>query len=366
MNTLFLCIVIFLIILAVFDLVVGVSNDAVNFLNSAIGAKVARFRTIVIIASIGVFAGASLSNGMLDVARHGIMTPEFFSFYDVMCIFMAVMLTDVLLLDVFNSLGMPTSTTVSMVFELLGGAFALALVKIMQGATDSAGHLLTLGDLINTEKAMSVIMGIFLSVAIAFVLGFITQWLARVIFTFFGGIAITSIAWFMLVGGLKGSTLMTPQLHAFVNDNTWLILGGGTLLMSLVMTVLSLIGLNVMKTVVLAGTFALAMAFAGNDLVNFVGVPLTGLDAYQDYMAHGNSDPHPHPLLGGGRYRDGACAGVLTQGAERGEDERRSEQAGRRRGDVRFVGRSTYARAFHYGMCQGCGKRCTGSCKPLD
>ena len=123
---------------------------------------------------------------MLDVARHGIMTPEFFSFYDVMCIFMAVMLTDVLLLDVFNSLGMPTSTTVSMVFELLGGAFALALVKIMQGATDSAGHLLTLGDLINTEKAMSVIMGIFLSVAIAFVLGFITQWLARVIFTFNG------------------------------------------------------------------------------------------------------------------------------------------------------------------------------------
>lgn len=301
MNTLFLCIVIFLIILAVFDLVVGVSNDAVNFLNSAIGAKVARFRTIVIIASMGVFAGASLSNGMLDVARHGIMTPEFFSFYDVMCIFMAVMLTDVLLLDVFNSMGMPTSTTVSMVFELLGGAFAIALVKIMQGATDSAGHLLTLGDLINTEKAMSVIMGIFLSVAIAFVLGFITQWLARVIFTFngrshvkngiFGGIAIASIAWFMLVGGLKGSTLMTPQLHAFVNDNTWLILGGGTLLMSLVMTALSFMGLNVMKTVVLAGTFALAMAFAGNDLVNFVGVPLTGLDAYQDYMAHGNSDP---------------------------------------------------------------------------
>ena len=299
MNTLFLCIVIFLIILAVFDLVVGVSNDAVNFLNSAIGAKVARFRTIVIIASMGVFAGASLSNGMLDVARHGIMTPEFFSFYDVMCIFMAVMLTDVLLLDVFNSMGMPTSTTVSMVFELLGGAFAIALVKIMQGATDSAGHLLTLGDLINTEKAMSVIMGIFLSVAIAFVLGFITQWLARVIFTFngrshvkngiFGGIAIASIAWFMLVGGLKGSTLMTPQLHAFVNDNTWLILGGGTLLMSLVMTALSFMGLNVMKTVVLAGTFALAMAFAGNDLVNFVGVPLTGLDAYQDYMAHGNS-----------------------------------------------------------------------------
>ena len=203
MNTLFLCIVVFLIILAIFNLVVGVSNDAVNFLNSAIGAKVARYRTIVIIAAIGVFAGASLSNGMLDVARHGIMMPEFYSFYDVMCIFMAVMLTNVLLLDVVNSLVMPTSTTVSMVFALLGGAFCIALIKIMQGATDAAGEALSLGDLINTEKAMSVIMGIFMSVAIAFVLGFITQWLARIIFTFngdsclkngiFGGIALIKI-----------------------------------------------------------------------------------------------------------------------------------------------------------------------------
>ena len=247
MNTLFLCIVVFLIILAIFNLVVGVSNDAVNFLNSAIGAKVARYRTIVIIAAIGVFAGASLSNGMLDVARHGIMMPEFYSFYDVMCIFMAVMLTNVLLLDVFNSLGMPTSTTVSMVFALLGGAFCIALIKIMQGATDAAGEALSLGDLINTEKAMSVIMGIFMSVAIAFVLGFITQWLARIIFTFngdsclkngiFGGIAVTSILWFMLVGGLKGSTLMTPELNSFVNENTGLILGGGIVIMSFIMTV---------------------------------------------------------------------------------------------------------------------------------
>lgn len=301
MNTLFLCIVVFLIILAIFNLVVGVSNDAVNFLNSAIGAKVARYRTIVIIAAIGVFAGASLSNGMLDVARHGIMMPEFYSFYDVMCIFMAVMLTNVLLLDVFNSLGMPTSTTVSMVFALLGGAFCIALIKIMQGATDAAGEALSLGDLINTEKAMSVIMGIFMSVAIAFVLGFITQWLARIIFTFngdsclkngiFGGIAVTCILWFMLVGGLKGSTLMTPELNSFVNENTGLILGGGIVVMSFIMTILSYAGLNIMKTVVLAGTFALAMAFAGNDLVNFVGVPLTGLDAYQDYISNGNGDP---------------------------------------------------------------------------
>ena len=154
MNTLFLGIVIFLIIFAVFDLVVGVSNDAVNFLNSAIGAKVARYRTVVTVAAIGVFVGAALSNGMMDVARHGIMTPQYFSFYDVMCVFLAVMVTDVVLLDVFNTLGMPTSTTVSLVFELLGGAFAIALIKISGGAMTENGVLLTLGDLLNTEKAI--------------------------------------------------------------------------------------------------------------------------------------------------------------------------------------------------------------------
>ena len=155
MNTLFLGIVIFLIVLAVFDLVVGVSNDAVNFLNSAIGAKVARYRTVVTVAAIGVFAGAALSNGMMDVARHGIMTPAYFSFYDVMCVFLAVMVTDVVLLDVFNTLGMPTSTTVSMVFELLGGAFAIALLQIMHGATAADGTVLTLGDLLNPSPSCS-------------------------------------------------------------------------------------------------------------------------------------------------------------------------------------------------------------------
>jgi phosphate/sulfate permease len=213
----------------VFDLVVGVSNDAVNFLNSAIGAKVARYRTVVTVAAVGVFAGAALSNGMMDVTRHGIMTPEFFSFYDVMCLFLAVMVTDVVLLNVFNNLGMPTSTTVSMVFELLGGAFAIAVIKIVSGATDSNGVALTFGDLLNTEKALSVIIGIFLSVAIAFVLGMLVQWVARMVFTFtyrvngkttdaygnmggltgsslkiglFGGIAVTSIIWFLLINGL--------------------------------------------------------------------------------------------------------------------------------------------------------------------
>lgn len=317
MNTFYLGIVIFLIVLAIFDLVVGVSNDAVNFLNSAIGAKVAKFKTIVLIAAIGVFAGAAMSNGMMDVARHGIMTPEYFSFYDVMCVFLAVMVTDVILLDIFNTLGMPTSTTVSMVFELLGGAFAIALIQIIGGATDINENTLSLGDLLNTEKALSVILGIFLSVAIAFVLGTIVQWIARMIFTFtyringkttdaegnmgghmssslkigiFGGIAVTSIIWFLLINGLKNSSFMTPDIKAFINEYTWWIIGGGLAVFSVIMTVLSAFKAPVLKFVVLLGTFALAMAFAGNDLVNFVGVPLTGLDAYNDFMANSNSD----------------------------------------------------------------------------
>lgn len=317
MNILFFGIVLFLIVLAVFDLIVGVSNDAVNFLNSAIGVRVAKYRTIVTIAAVGVFAGAALSNGMMDVARHGIMTPEFFSFYDVMCLFLAVMVTDVVLLNVFNNLGMPTSTTVSMVFELLGGAFAIAVIKIVSGATDSNGVALTFGDLLNTEKALSVIIGIFLSVAIAFVLGMLVQWVARMVFTFtyrvngkttdaygnmggligsslkiglFGGIAVTSIIWFLLINGLKGSSIMTPELKETINENTWLILGGGFVIFSVIMTFFSAFKLPVLKFVVLFGTFALAMAFAGNDLVNFVGVPLTGLEAYKDYMANGSGD----------------------------------------------------------------------------
>lgn len=321
MTTFYLIIVSFLIVLAVFDLVVGVSNDAVNFLNSAIGAKVAKFRTIVTIAAIGVFAGAALSNGMMDVARHGIMTPEYFSFTDVICVFLAVMVTDVILLDIFNTLGMPTSTTVSMVFELLGGAFAIALIKILDGAVDVEGVPLTLGDLLNTEKALSVILGIFLSVAIAFVFGLLVQWIARMVFSFtyrvngtttsyenlktstphglfsssvkigvFAGVAVTSIIWFLLINGLKGSSFMTPELKTLINDNTWLILGGGFVSFSVIMIVLSAFKLPVLKMVVLLGTFALAMAFAGNDLVNFVGVPLSGLDAYNDFTANGNGD----------------------------------------------------------------------------
>ena len=297
MNTIFLGIVCFLIILAIFDLVVGVSNDAVNFINSAIGAKAARFRTIILVAAIGVFIGAATSNGMMDVARHGILSPSYYSFYDVMCIFLAVMVTDVVLLDTFNTLGMPTSTTVSLVFELLGGSCAIAFITILGDDSLSFGHM------INTEKALSVIIAIFVSVAIAFFFGTIVQWLSRLLFTFkvnergfkvmiFGGIAVTSIVWFLLINGLKGSTIMTPELRQQISDNALLILGACFVVSTIVMGIFNLLKINVLKFVVLLGTFALAMAFAGNDLVNFIGVPLAGLSSYQDYVANGAGDPY--------------------------------------------------------------------------
>lgn len=304
METIFIGIVVFLIVLAIFDLVVGVSNDAVNFINSAIGSKAASFKTIIAIAAIGVFAGAALSNGMMDIARHGIFSPSYFSFYDIMCIFLAVMITDVVLLDVFNTLGMPTSTTVSLVFELLGGTFALALLKLVGDATDENGVLLTLNELLNSDKALSVILAIFLSVAIAFVFGILVQWISRVCFTFtysknarvktsiFGGVAITSIIYFLLIKGLKGSTIMTKEATAWVNDNTAAIVVISFVAFTILMYVLNLLKVNVLKIVVMFGTFALATAFAGNDLVNFVGVPLTGLDAFLDYSANGNGDPN--------------------------------------------------------------------------
>ena len=303
MEMIFWIIIAFLLILAIFDLVVGVSNDAVNFINSAVGAKTASVRKIIAIAAVGVFAGASMSNGMMDVARHGMFTPQFFSFYDVITIFLAVMVTDVFLLDIFNSHGMPTSTTVSMVFELLGGAVALSVIKVAKGTTLGDGTLLRLSDLINTDKALSVILAIFMSVAVAFVFGTMVMWLTRIIFSFkpasqrslktviFGGISATAIIWFLLINGLKGSSFMTADLKQLINENTLLILGTCFAAMTIVMAVLAWFRVDILKTVVLMGTFALAMAFAGNDLVNFVGVPLTGLDAFVDYSANGSGDP---------------------------------------------------------------------------
>ena len=296
METFYLFLIIFLFVLAVFDLSVGVSNDAVNFMNSAIGSKAASFKVIMVIAAIGIFVGASLSNGMMDIARHGIYQPQHFYFSEIMCILLAVMLTDVVLLDIFNSLGMPTSTTVSLVFELLGGTVAISLIKIA-----NSNGALQLGDLLNTDKAFTVILAIFLSVAIAFFFGAIVQYISRLIFTFnykkhmnyfiglFGGLAATSILYFMLIKGLKESSFMEGDLKTMIYSNTDTIVWGALIFFTLLMQVRHWLKVNVFKVVILLGTFALALAFAGNDLVNFIGVPLAGYSSYMDLMAQGGT-----------------------------------------------------------------------------
>lgn len=309
MDFFYLGILIFLFVLATFDLSVGVANDAVNFLSPAVGAKAAKFRTILVVAAIGIFVGASTSSGMMDIARHGVLNPHYYSLDDVMCIFLGVAATDVILLDIFNTLGMPTSTTVSMVFGLLGGSTALAFSKILS-------HGLTYAQLINTDKALSVIIGIFLSVAIAFVFGLIVMWIARLIFTFqykkhlrysiaiFGGLSITSIFYFLLVSGLRTSPMLTsigwtPEWIDQNRLNILLVCFGS---FTVIMEVLHLLKVNIFRIVVLFGTFALAMAFAGNDLVNFIGTPLAGLESFLDYSANGagqNANDYMMTVLSG-------------------------------------------------------------------
>ncbi len=294
MDFFYLGILVFLFVLATFDLSVGVANDAVNFLSPAVGAKAAKFRTILIVAAIGIFVGASTSSGMMDIARHGVLNPHYYSLDDVMCIFLGVAATDVILLDIFNTLGMPTSTTVSMVFGLLGGSTALAFSKILS-------HGLTYAQLINTDKALSVIIGIFLSVAIAFVFGLIVMWIARLVFTFhykkhlrysiaiFGGLSITSIFFFLLVSGLRTSPLLTAigWTPEWIDQNRFNILLISFCSFTALMEILHLCKVNIFRIVVLFGTFALAMAFAGNDLVNFIGTPLAGLESFLDYTNNG-------------------------------------------------------------------------------
>lgn len=297
METVYFGFVVFLFVLAVFDLMVGVSNDAVNFLQSAIGAKVAKFKTILIIAAIGIFTGAAMSNGMMEVARNGVFHPSYFSFQDVMFIFLAVMASDIVLLDIFNTLGMPTSTTVSMVFELLGGTFALALMKV---AGDPSLHV---ADLMNTSKALTMIMAIFVSVAIAFVVGAFVQYISRTLFTFvyknnslkwkigiFGGLAFTAIIYFMLIKGLGHVSFISDATHEWINTHSWTICGICFVVTAVLSQVLFALKVNVFKILVLTGTFALAMAFAGNDLVNFIGVPLAGYASFQDYSANAGGD----------------------------------------------------------------------------
>ncbi|PKP48767.1 MAG: phosphate permease [Bacteroidetes bacterium HGW-Bacteroidetes-11] len=307
MESVYLIFVIVLFILAFSDLMVGVANDAVNFLNSAVGAKAASFKTVMIVASIGVLVGATFSSGLMEIARKGLFFPGQFSFNEVIIIFMAVMITDVILLDTFNTFGLPTSTTVSIVFELLGASVAVALIKI----SGSEQTIQDIGQYINSAKALAIITGILVSVVVAFSVGALVQYITRLLFTFnirynlkyygaiWGGLAITGITYFMIIKGAKGASFITPENLEFINSHTTSILLACFAIWTVLLQILMLLfRLNVLKVIVLAGTFALAMAFAGNDLVNFIGVPLAGLKAYQLLLASPGADPTTFLMTG--------------------------------------------------------------------
>jgi len=295
MDNMYLLMVIALAILAVVDLVVGVSNDAVNFLNSAIGSKAISFKTIMIVASLGIAFGAMSSSGMMEVARKGIFVPGEFYFNEIMIIFMAVMITDILLLDFFNTLGMPTSTTVSIVFELLGAAVVISLIKI---AASDAQTISDLTSYINTSKATEIILGILLSVVVAFSVGALIQYISRMLLSFkfeekaswvaalFGGIAATAITYFIFIKGLKGTSFIPENFKEFVFNNTAIIVGISFVIWTVVSAILNnVFKVNVYKFIIIIGTFAIAMAFAGNDLVNFIGVPIGGWQAFEAWHA---------------------------------------------------------------------------------
>lgn len=289
MDSIYWIIITALLLLAAFDLINGVANDAVNFLNSAIGSKAAPVRVILTVASIGVLVGACFSGGMMEVARNGIFHPDMFSYHEVMLLFLGVMISEVILLDTFNTFGLPTSTTVSLVFGILGSAVATALFKISK-----LRLVQSVWDFINTDKAFEIVTSILLSVAIAFTVGTIVMWISRLAFTFkyqsrfkwFGcfwcGIAMTAIAYFAVFKGLKESTLMEPSFIQYIDQNLGMALltafGGFSVLMFLLQ---HLFMTNILRLTVLAGTFSLALAFAGNDLVNFIGVFMGGLDSFQ-------------------------------------------------------------------------------------
>ena len=297
--------------LAISDLIVGVSNDAVNFLNSAIGSKSASFKVIMAVASVGVFVGATYSTGMMEVARKGIFHPELFNFQEIMALFLAVMITNILLLDLFNTFGMPTSTTVSIVFGLLGAAVGIAWLKIH---TDPSANQ-ELGQYINSEKALQIISGILLSVVVAFTVGAIIQWLSRWLFSFnyskrfkylgaiWGGLAITAITYFILLKGLKGSPYAShimsdgSTLFQWAQKNAIAIIGVSFLIWTVILQVLMWLKIDILKIIVLTGTFALALAFAGNDLVNFIGVPLAGFNAFNYWSAAGSPSPATYDMI---------------------------------------------------------------------
>ncbi|WP_417874155.1 inorganic phosphate transporter [Xanthomarina gelatinilytica] len=303
MENIYLFMIIALAILAVADLVVGVSNDAVNFLNSAIGSKAVSFKTIMIVASIGIAVGAIFSSGMMEVARKGIFNPHEFMFNELMIIFMAVMITDILLLDFFNTVGMPTSTTVSIVFELLGASVAMALIKIGH----DGGNFGDLLNYINTSKATEIILGILLSVVVAFSIGAIVQWFSRLLLSYnfqkkakwvgavFGGIALAAITYFIFLKGIKGTAFADQEfdiiggvkIKDFLEQQVFGIIAVSFAFWFLLsFALISFVKVNIYKLIIIIGTFALALAFAGNDLVNFIGVPIA---AWQSYTAWSGS-----------------------------------------------------------------------------
>ncbi|HLN71707.1 MAG TPA: inorganic phosphate transporter, partial [Prolixibacteraceae bacterium] len=292
--------------LAVSDLMVGVANDAVNFLNSALGSKVSTRTVIMIVASAGIMMGALFSNGMMEVARKGLFFPQYFLFSEIIILFMAVMFTDVLLLDFFNTFGLPTSTTVSLVFGMLGAAVGTAFLKVEEGAmimADGVEKVARIGDFINSTKALAIISSILLSVVLSFVFGIVIQWISRLIFTFdiektiryfgslWGGLAIAAITYFLMIKGLKDASFMTEQNYAVISKNTLSIIAASFVFSALLLQLVTwLFKTNPLKIVVLAGTFSLAMAFAGNDLVNFIGVPLAGYESFKAFAANGLHD----------------------------------------------------------------------------
>ncbi|QZT36006.1 inorganic phosphate transporter [Halosquirtibacter xylanolyticus] len=297
METFYLTLVVILFALAISDLIVGVSNDAVNFLNSAIGSKAAPKWVIFAVASLGILVGATFSSGMMEVARKGIMNPNMFMFNEIMIIFVTVMITDIILLDLFNSLGLPTSTTVSIVFELLGSSVAVALVKI----SNLGQSIADIHQYINTDKALAIIFGILFSVVIAFSIGALVQWITRLIFTFkfdkkikyygsiFGGLCLAFITYFILIKGAKGASWIDPEHVKYIKSHTTTIISICFISCTVILQLISMIfkKVNILKVVVLIGTFALAMAFAGNDLVNFIGVPLAGFESFNAWRVSG-------------------------------------------------------------------------------
>lgn len=297
MDPIFTVIVVILAVLAVLDLIVGVSNDAVNFLNSALGCKVAKRWIILSVAAVGIMLGVITSNGMMEVARNGVFHPGMFSFEEIMVLFVGIMLTDVIVLNTFNSLGLPTSTTVSLVFELLGSSLAVACYKIWNSPDMTFANI---AEFINAGKAMVIISGILSSVVIAFTVGAVLMYISRIIFSFkyakslrrYGavwcGISIVGIVYFAIFKGMKSSGLITPEFNSLINDNIYISLFVIWVAASLLLWVMQRLGLNIMKFTILSGTFALALAFAGNDLVNFIGVPIAGFDSYSLAMDSGD------------------------------------------------------------------------------